>query len=115
MKGVRLQTQLRCEDLWLASVKRHKERQREENRLLWAEHFEHMARLHANLAASYTAKAEALCQEPEAPGDASSTSRIRVSVYDGNGPYPDPGPGGTEQAATACYEGMYEESRNGVH
>ncbi len=52
------------EDLWTGSVRRYRERERAEHRWLWIRHYDRMARLHGDLAASYEARAAALIEDP---------------------------------------------------
>lgn len=52
-------------ELWIGSVQRYHERCQEEHRWQWVRYFDRMARLHRQLSESYTARADALCQDGE--------------------------------------------------
>ena len=53
------------EELWEESVRRDRERRREENREAWRGFHAHMQELHAQLAAEHRAKAERLLGQDE--------------------------------------------------
>ncbi len=48
------------EDLWAQSVRRDRERRREENRAVWHSFHRHMQELHATLSEEHRTKAEGL-------------------------------------------------------
>jgi hypothetical protein len=52
-------------ELWLESVERYHERQRQEHRARWYAFHADMADLHARLSEEHAQKAEALCSEGE--------------------------------------------------
>ena len=52
--------QRRVEDLWAQSVRRDRERRREENRAAWHSFHRHMQELHATLSEEHRTKAEGL-------------------------------------------------------
>jgi len=54
-------------ELWLESVERYHERQRQEHRARWYAFHADMADLHARLSEEHAAKAEALCSDDD-PG-----------------------------------------------
>ncbi len=80
------------EDLWVESVHRYREREREEHRWAWIRHFDQMARLHGDLSASYTARAEALMGRPMEPRN----TPAHVRDEDGSGGYLISSAGGAE-------------------
>jgi hypothetical protein len=53
------------EELWMESVRRFHERQREQNRWAWVGYFDLMAENHARLSQSYKERAEKLLCEGE--------------------------------------------------
>jgi hypothetical protein len=56
------------EELWEESVRRDRERRREENREAWHGFHAHMQELHASLSEEHRAKAQALLDDPEGRG-----------------------------------------------
>ena len=48
------------EELWRESERRHEAKRREENRLAWCEHYQHMRTLHWGLGDEYDAKLKRL-------------------------------------------------------
>ena len=55
--------QERVEELWAQSVRRDRERRREENRALWVEFHTRLAASHARISADHEARVEALLGE----------------------------------------------------
>ena len=53
----------RVEEMWAESVRRDRQRRREEHREAWLEHERHMERLHAALSEEHRARAAALSEE----------------------------------------------------
>jgi hypothetical protein len=62
-----------AEEMWMESVARYKEREREQNRWEWVRFFDRMAQSHARISEDYEARAQKLLEpelEPEEiPGD----------------------------------------------
>jgi hypothetical protein len=58
-----------AQEMWMESVVRYNEREREQNRWEWVRFFDRMAQSHARISEEYEARAQKLL-EPEVPDDA---------------------------------------------
>lgn len=66
--GRQNQAEREREEMYEASIRRDRERRREENQAAWYDFEMHMSELHASLSEEHRTKAQALLEEPERRG-----------------------------------------------